>query len=87
MPGYKMKDKKKMKMGTQMYGYGGEVKKKNKVMYKDGKEVPELTAAQKKLPNELKDQIIRSKNLLQKLVDPFLKIVLFQPLFKNHFHI
>jgi hypothetical protein len=57
-----MKDKKKMKMGTQMYGYGGEVKKKkNKVMYKDGKQVPELTAAQKTLPDALKDQIIRSK--------------------------
>ena len=54
-----MKDKKKKKM---MYGYGGEVgKKKNKIMYKDGKEVPELTAAQKTLPKELKDQIIRSK--------------------------
>ena len=63
MPGYKMKDKKKMKMGTQMYGYGGEVgmKKKKKVMYKDGREVPELTAAQKTLPDALKDQIIRSK--------------------------
>ncbi len=34
MPGYKMKDKKKMKMGTQMYGYGGEVKKKK--MYGGG---------------------------------------------------
>ena len=62
MPGFKMKDKKKMKMGTQMYGYGGEVKKKkNKVMYKDGKQVPELTSAQMKLPDALKDQIIRSK--------------------------
>lgn len=60
MPGYKMKDKKKMKMGTQMYGYGGEVKKK-KIMYKTGQEVPELTAAQKTLPDALKDQIIRSK--------------------------
>ena len=58
MPGYMMKDKKKKKM----YGYGGSVtKKKNKVMYKDGKEVPELTAAQKTLPDALKDQIIRSK--------------------------
>jgi len=27
MPGYKMKDKKKMKMGTQMYGGGGSVVK------------------------------------------------------------
>ena len=60
MPGYKMKDKKKMKMGTQMYGYGGEIKKK-KIMYKDGKVVPELTAAQRTLPDALKDQIIRSK--------------------------
>jgi hypothetical protein len=61
MPGYKMKDKKKMKMGTQMYGYGGSVTKKKKIMYKDGKEVPELTKAQKSLPDALKDQIIRSK--------------------------
>ena len=30
-------------------------------MYKDGKVVPELTAAQKTLPDALKDQIIRSK--------------------------
>ena len=37
MPGFKMKDKKKLKMGTQLYGYGGEVKKKKKVMYKDGR--------------------------------------------------
>lgn len=60
MPGYMMKDKKKKKM---MYGYGGEVgmKKKNKIMYKTGEEVPELTAAQKSLPDALKDQIIRSK--------------------------
>ena len=36
-------------------------KKKNKIMYKTGKEVPELTSAQMKLPAELKDQIIRSK--------------------------
>jgi len=57
MPGYMMKDKKKKKM---MYGYGGEVKKK-KIMYKTGEEVPELTAAQKTLPDALKDQIIRSK--------------------------
>lgn len=56
-----MKDKKKMKMGTQMYGYGGSVTKKKKIMYKDGKEVPELTKAQKSLPDALKDQIIRSK--------------------------
>jgi len=61
MPGYKMKDKKKMKMGTQMYGYGGSVTKKKKIMYKDGKTVPELTSAQMKLPAALKDQIIRSK--------------------------
>ena len=61
MPGFKMKDKKKLKMGTQLYGYGGEVKKKKKVMYKDGREVPELTSAQMKLPAALKDQIIRSK--------------------------
>ena len=61
MPGYKMKDKKKMKMGTQMYGYGGSVTKKKKIMYKTGEEVPELTSAQKKLPDALKDQIIRSK--------------------------
>tara|TARA_B100000900_G_scaffold290896_2_gene249723 strand:- start:472 stop:684 length:213 start_codon:yes stop_codon:yes gene_type:complete len=61
MPGFKMKDKKKLKMGTQLYGYGGEVKKKKKVMYKDGREVPELTKAQKTLPDALKDQIIRSK--------------------------
>ena len=54
-----MKDKKKKKM----YGYGGEVgmKKKKKIMYKTGEEVPELTAAQKTLPDALKDQIIRSK--------------------------
>ena len=59
MPGYMMKDKKKKKM---MYGYGGSVgKKKNKIMYKDGKEVPELTAAQKTLPAALKDEIIKSK--------------------------
>ena len=59
MPGYMMKDKKKKKM---MYGYGGSVgKKKNKIMYKDGKEVPELTAAQKTLPDALKDEIIKSK--------------------------
>tara|TARA_B100000214_G_scaffold313292_1_gene245827 strand:+ start:458 stop:655 length:198 start_codon:yes stop_codon:yes gene_type:complete len=59
MPGnmtYKMKKKKK-----DMYGYGGEVKKKNKIMYKDGKEVPELTSAQMKLPDALKDEIIKSK--------------------------
>tara|TARA_R100000654_G_scaffold71290_2_gene102099 strand:- start:2081 stop:2293 length:213 start_codon:yes stop_codon:yes gene_type:complete len=61
MPGFKMKDKKKLKMGTQLYGYGGEVKKKKKIMYKDGREVPELTSAQMKLPAALKDQIIRSK--------------------------
>ena len=62
MPGYKMKDKKKMKMGTQMYGYGGEVgKKKKKIMYKTGEEVPELTKAQMSLPENLRDQIIRSK--------------------------
>ena len=58
MPGYMMKDKKKKKM---MYGYGGEVGKKKKIMYKTGEEVPELTSAQKKLPDALKDQIIRSK--------------------------
>lgn len=58
MPGYMMKDKKKKKM---MYGYGGSVTKKKKIMYKDGKEVPELTKAQKSLPDALKDQIIRSK--------------------------
>jgi len=59
MPGYMMKDKKKKKM---MYGYGGEVgKKKRKIMYKDGKEVPELTKAQMSLPENLRDQIIRSK--------------------------
>ncbi len=58
MPGYMMKDKKKKKM----YGYGGSVtKKKNKIMYKDGKEVPELTKAQMSLPENLRDQIIRSK--------------------------
>lgn len=60
MPGnmtYKMKKKKK-----DMYGYGGSVgKKKNKIMYKDGKEVPELTKAQMSLPDKLKDEIIRSK--------------------------
>ena len=63
MPGFKMKDKKKMKMGTQMYGLGGEVgmKKKKKIMYKTGEEVPELTKAQKTLPDALKDQIIRAK--------------------------
>ena len=59
MPGYMMKDKKKKKM---MYGYGGEVgKKKNKIMYKTGEEVPELTKAQMSLPENLRDQIIRSK--------------------------
>tara|TARA_B100000941_G_C28388572_1_gene491353 strand:- start:561 stop:764 length:204 start_codon:yes stop_codon:yes gene_type:complete len=61
MPGnmtYKMKKKKK-----DMYGYGGEVgmKKKKKIMYKTGEEVPELTKAQKTLPDALKDQIIRAK--------------------------
>tara|TARA_X000001382_G_scaffold31161_1_gene20099 strand:- start:852 stop:1010 length:159 start_codon:yes stop_codon:yes gene_type:complete len=35
--------------------------KKKKIMYKDGKTVPELTSAQMKLPATLKDQIIRSK--------------------------
>lgn len=44
-----------------MPGYMMKDKKKKKVMYKDGKEVPELTSAQMKLPAELKDQIIRSK--------------------------
>ena len=59
MPGYMMKDKKKKKM---MYGYGGEVgKKKKKIMYKTGEEVPELTKAQMSLPENLRDQIIRSK--------------------------
>lgn len=59
MPGnmtYKMKKKKK-----DMYGYGGVVGKKKKIMYKTGEEVPELTKAQKTLPDELKDQIIRAK--------------------------
>tara|TARA_E500000331_G_scaffold349248_1_gene392142 strand:+ start:51 stop:191 length:141 start_codon:yes stop_codon:yes gene_type:complete len=36
-------------------------KKKQKIMYKTGEKVPELTAAQKTLPDALKDQIIRSK--------------------------
>ena len=60
MPGYKMKDKKKMKMGTQMYGYGGEIKKKKNVaMYKNGGLVPKfgnggiLSKAQKTLPKAL----------------------------------
>ena len=68
MPGYKMKDKKKMKMGTQMYGYGGEIKeKKNVAMYKNGGLVPKfgnggfLTKAQKTLPKELQDEIKKSK--------------------------
>tara|TARA_R100000995_G_scaffold73329_1_gene42129 strand:- start:1154 stop:1357 length:204 start_codon:yes stop_codon:yes gene_type:complete len=62
MPGYKMKDKKKMKMGTQMYGYGGEIKKKkNVVMYKDGGTVPKLTAAQQTLPKNLQAEIVKSK--------------------------
>jgi hypothetical protein len=57
MPGYMMKDKKKKKM----YGYGGVVGKKKKIMYKTGEEVPELTKAQMSLPDALKDQIIRAK--------------------------
>ena len=68
MPGYKMKDKKKMKMGTQMYGYGGEIKKKKNVaMYKNGGLVPKfgnggiLTKAQKTLPKALQEEIKKSK--------------------------
>ena len=68
MPGYKMKDKKKMKMGTQMYGYGGEIKeKKNVAMYKNGGLVPKfgnggiLSKAQKTLPKALQDEIKKSK--------------------------
>ena len=68
MPGYKMKDKKKMKMGTQMYGYGGEIKKKKNVaMYKNGGLVPKfgnggiLSKAQKTLPKALQDEIKKSK--------------------------
>tara|TARA_R100001510_G_C7652680_1_gene210559 strand:- start:1240 stop:1464 length:225 start_codon:yes stop_codon:yes gene_type:complete len=68
MPGFKMKDKKKMKMGTQMYGYGGEIKKKKNVaMYKNGGLVPKfgtggiLSKAQKTLPKPLQDEIKKSK--------------------------
>lgn len=68
MPGYKMKDKKKMKMGTQMYGYGGEIKKKKNVaMYKNGGLVPKfgnggiLTKDQKTLPKALQAEIVKSK--------------------------
>jgi|9_EtaG_2_1085328.scaffolds.fasta_scaffold01741_13 hypothetical protein len=36
MPGYKMKDKKKMKMGTQMYGGGGKVTRDSVLMQLGG---------------------------------------------------